>query len=114
MAKPSAMAGPAMYGQLVSGWVKGVLVLEMWPVDFPLNTRAGTSSRPLHTLWHPRVSVFLETQFGISGLERLLVGSASRWVAQRWLCEPRSHQDAVNELRTLEQLRPRELRERAR
>lgn len=47
-----------MYGQLVSGWVKGVLVLELWPVDFPLNTRASTSKRPLHTLWHPRVSAF--------------------------------------------------------
>lgn len=104
------MAGPALYGQLVSGWVRGVLVLELWPVDFPLNTRASSSKRPLHTLWHPRVSAFLETQFGISGMERLPAGDAGRWVAQRWLCEPKAYQDAVNELRANEQLRPREIR----
>lgn len=114
VAKAAAAAGPAIFGQLVSERVKGVLVLELWPVDFPLNTRASTSQRPLHTLWHPRVSAFSETQFGISGMERLPAGKAFRWVAQRWLCEPKVYQDVLNELRAAERLRPRELRGGAR
>jgi hypothetical protein len=109
VAKPTAMTEPAVFGQLVSERVKGVLVLELWPVDFPMNTRAITSQQPLHTLWHPRVSAFLEAQFGLSGMERLPVGKRWRWVAQRWLCEPKTYQDMLKELRLLEQLKPREI-----
>ena len=109
VAKLTAMTEPAVFGQLVSEQVKGVLVLELWPVDFPMNTRARTSQLPLHTLWHPRVSAVLETQFGLSGMERLPLGKRWRWVAQRWLCEPRTYQDVLNELRLREQLEPREI-----
>jgi hypothetical protein len=113
--KPSTMAGPAVFAEMVSERVKGgILVLELWPFDFPLNTRASTPLQPLHTLWHPRVSAFLATQFGISGIERLPVGRRWRWVAQRWLCEPKTHQDVLNELRATEVMRPREARGGAR
>lgn len=114
VAKPSTTTGPAVYGQLVSGWVQGVLVLELWPVDFPLNTRASTSHRPLHILWHPRVSAFLATQFGISGMERLPSGNRWRWVAQRWLCEPKTYEEVQREERACEAMRPREVRGGAR
>lgn len=112
--KSSAVAGPASYGQLVSERVRGVLVLELWPTDFALNTRASTSQRPLHVLWHPRVSAFGETQFGIAGMEQVRARDASRWVAQRWLCEPKSYEQVLNELRAIEELRPREIRGGAR
>ena len=88
VAKPTSTHGEPVYGQLVSEWVNGVMVLELWPFDFPLNTKASTTVQPLHVLWHPRVSVFVATQFGISGMERLPVGRRWRWVAQRWFCEP--------------------------
>lgn len=39
-------------------------------------------------LWEPRVSGFMQTQLGLSGLECILDGNHRRWVAQRWLCEP--------------------------
>lgn len=113
VAKPSASSGTPVHGQLVSERVKGVLVLELWPFDFPLNTKASTTVKPLHSLWHPRVSVFLATQFGVSGMERVPAGRGWRWVAQRWLCQPRSFQDIMNELHAAESGRPHEVPQRA-
>jgi hypothetical protein len=109
IAKPTAMTGPPVFGQMVSEHVRGVLVVELWPVDFALNTRASTTHTPLHTLWHPRVSAFLDAQFGVSGMERLPLGAGWRWVAQRWLCEPRSLASIQSELRSLAKSSPREI-----
>lgn len=110
VAKPTASHGAPVYGQLVSERVRGVLLLELWPVNFPLNTKASTTVQPLHALWHPRVSVFLPTQFGISGMERLPIGKQWRWVAQRWLCEATTSDGILNELQAAEAGRPREIR----
>jgi hypothetical protein len=110
VAKPTATHGEPVYGQLVSEWVNGVMVLELWPFDFSLNTKASTTVQPLHVLWHPRVSVFVATQFGISGMERLPVGRRWRWVAQRWFCEPKTLADILNELTANEARKPREIR----
>lgn len=107
--KPVATSGAPVYGQLVSDRVKGVQYLELWPFDFPLNTKASTQLQPLHCLWKPQVSVFLVTQFAISGMERLPAGRQWRWVAQRWLCEPMTLSSILNELRTAEHLRPKEI-----
>ena len=98
-----------MYGQLVSERVKGVQYLELWPFDFPLNTKASTQLQPLHCLWKPQISVFLVTQFAISGMERLPAGQRWRWVAQRWLCEPMTLSSILHELHAAEQLKPREI-----
>lgn len=48
---------------------------------FPLNTKASSTVQPLHARWHPGVSVFLDTHFGIFGMERLPVGRHWRWVS---------------------------------
>jgi len=109
VAKPTSMSGAPVYGQLVSERVKGVQYLELWPFDFPLNTKASTQLQPLHCLWKPQVSVFLVTQFAISGMERLPAGSRWRWVAQRWLCEPMTLSSILNELHTAELLKPKEI-----
>ena len=110
VAKPAAMGGPPIYGQLVSERVKGLQVLELWAYDFPLNTRAATDLKPLHVLWKPQLSVFLETQFGLTGMERVPAGSRWRWVAQRWLCEPKSLRDILDELRAVQAMKPGEIR----
>lgn len=109
VAKPTATYGQPVYGQLVSERVKGIQYLELWPFDFPLNTKASTQLQPLHCLWKPQVSVFLVTQFAISGMERLPAGSRWRWVAQRWLCEPMTLSSILNELHTAELLKPKEI-----
>ena len=104
------MAGPPAYGQLISERVKGLQVLELWACDFPLNTRASTHLAPLHTLWKPQLSVFLESQFGMTGMERVPAGNRWRWVAQRWLCEPKSLREMKAELHAVHSQRPREIR----
>jgi hypothetical protein len=47
---------------------------------------------------------------GLTGMERVPAGSRWRWVAQRWLCEPKSLRDILDELRAVQALKPRELR----
>ncbi len=88
VAQTSAECGQPIYGQIVSECVKGRQVLELWPFDFPLSAKAESSVKPLRMLWEPRVSGFMQTQFGLSGLECIVDGSRRRWLAQRWLCEP--------------------------
>lgn len=78
-------------GQVESITVNGALVLQLWPHDFAMNTRYGARARPLHELWHAQLSVVLTAEFAVMGMERLReAGGRSRWVAQRWVCEPMS------------------------
>jgi hypothetical protein len=109
VANPTATHGTPVSGQVVSEWVRGVLVLQLWPFDFPLNTKASTNVQPLHELWHPRVSTFLATQFGISGMERLSVCGRCQWVAQRWLCEATTNSGILNALQAADAGKPREI-----
>lgn len=88
VAKPSPERGPPIYGQIISEYVKGRQVLELWPFDFPMSAKQGSRIKPLRQLWKPQVTGFIETQFGLSGLECVSVGKRHRWVAQRWLCMP--------------------------
>lgn len=76
-------------GKLASERIQGVLVLHLWPHDFPLSARASnTGVQPLATLWRPEVSCVLENEVAFRGLERIARGREVRWVAQRWVCEP--------------------------
>jgi hypothetical protein len=86
--RPTATYGKPLYGQIISTWERNVLVVELWPFDFPVSAKQGSSVKPLAALWRPRVSGFMQADFGLSGLERVRAGPAWRWVAQRWLCEP--------------------------
>jgi hypothetical protein len=97
-------SGPRLYGQLVTERVRGLQRLELWPMDFAMNTKATTTVEP-QCLWKPEVSAILEHAFAFSGLERV----GQRWVAQRWMCEPCTHADIVRELREEELRRPREI-----
>jgi hypothetical protein len=104
VANRSTCAGQPAYGQLVSERVRGVQRLELWPVDFPMNTKTTTTITPAR-LWRPEVSVVLEHAIAFSGLEQV----RRRWVAQRWFCEPKSAADIDAELRASESCRPREI-----
>jgi hypothetical protein len=97
-------SGPPLYGQLVTERVRGMQRLELWPVDFAMNTKATTTIEP-HCLWKPELSVILEHAFAFSGLERV----GRRWVAQRWMCEARAPADILRELREEERSQPREI-----
>jgi len=44
------------------------------------------------------LSVFLQAEFGVTGLEQVGDGRLRRWVAQRWHCEPKSPADMQREL----------------
>jgi hypothetical protein len=102
--KPSVWSGPAQYGELVSQQVRGRQRLELWPLDFPMNTVATATTQP-QCLWRPEVSAVLEAGVVFSGLEKV----RRRWVAQRWLCEPRTRADVTRELKADELCRPREV-----
>lgn len=82
---PSTWSQPAHFGQLFAERVRGVLRLELWPLEFAPNTKATTSVRPL-CLWRPEVTAVGDFGLSFTGLEK----DGGRWVAQRWLCEPRS------------------------
>lgn len=110
VAKSSASHGKPLYGQLVSERHQGVETVQLWPFDFPLSAKASATIKPMHTLWKPQVSVFLETQFAISGMERVEAGRRWRWVAQRWLCTPRTLESILRELQADEMRRPHEIR----
>jgi hypothetical protein len=104
VARPTVLSGPRLYGQLVTERVRGMQRLELWPADFPMNTRASTTVVP-HCLWKPELSVVLEDAFAFSGLERV----GRRWVAQRWMCKPCAPADVLRELRQVELRRRREI-----
>ena len=84
---PTAHGGGPLYGNLLSETVHGMLVLHLWPYDFPLNARTG-ESQPVASLWRPQVSAALQIGFAVSGLECQQVRGKSRWLAQRWMVEP--------------------------
>jgi hypothetical protein len=82
------------FGQLYSDELRNLEVLHLWPLDFPMNTKASTTVRPL-TLWHPTCSGVTISDIAFTGLERLrLPDGGSCWVFQRWLCEPMTYSDA--------------------
>jgi hypothetical protein len=93
----NAHAGAPIYGQIHSEKVSGVDVLHLWPYDFPMSAREGSSVEPLATLWRPTVSGVFQIEMAYSGLERL-TGESWCWVAQRWLCLPLSFQDIKKDL----------------
>jgi hypothetical protein len=63
----------------------------------------------LDKLWKPELSVVLAAQLAFSGMERRPAGKAWRWVAQRWLCQPKSMADVLFELQAADARRPREI-----
>lgn len=77
-----------MLGNMLSEHVKGVLVLHLWPHDFPISARQGSAIKPLASLYRPSFTVAGPSAFGMTGLER---GPRGRWVAQRWHCEPTTY-----------------------
>jgi hypothetical protein len=84
VALPTVHTSQPIYGNIVSDRVRGMHVLNLWPYDFPMNAKVETS-RPLAQLWRPQVSCFVQTECGLSGLERNRKG---QWLAQRWMVEP--------------------------
>jgi hypothetical protein len=104
VAKPSVWSGPPLYGELISQHVRSVHRLELWPLDFPMNTTASTTTQPL-CLWKPEVSAVVDTAVVFSGVEKV----RRRRVAQRWLCEPRTRADITRETNAEELCRPREV-----
>lgn len=84
VALPTVRNAAPVYGRISSERVQGLQVLHLWPHNFPMNARTA-ASKPIASLWRPEISVFLEIEFGVRGLERTPQG---RWVAQRWLIEP--------------------------
>jgi len=107
VAQPSTEYGTPLYGNIISAAVRGRDVLELWPYDFPMNTRGSTTIEPLRVLWRPLLTGFTETHFGISGLELISAGGRRRWVAQRWFCMPVSLADILRNLEQDRQRRPR-------
>jgi hypothetical protein len=79
-------SAPPMFGNIISDRVRGIQVLQLWSHTFPMNAKTS-ESRPMAALWRPVVSVFQETEIGLSGLERRANG---QWVAQRWMVQPMS------------------------
>jgi hypothetical protein len=112
VAYASVTAASPIYGQLVSERLEGIMLLQLWPWDFPMNTKASTTIEPLHVLWKPEVSVALESSIAFTGLERLRAGQRWRWLAQRWYCEPKTSTDILQEMRRVEIMRPREVNAR--
>jgi hypothetical protein len=104
VARPTVSSGPPLYGQLLTERVRGMQRLELWPVDFAMNTKATTTVEP-HCLWKPEVSAILDDAFAFSGLER----TGRRWVAQRWMCQPCAPADIQRDLREEKLRRPREI-----
>jgi hypothetical protein len=98
--RPSPQASQPLYGQVMSDWVRGVHVLHLWPYDFPLSAKEGSSTQPLATLWRPAISGVFQIAMAYSGLERLPAGNAWCWVAQRWLCGPMTYA-AIKEVTAL-------------
>jgi hypothetical protein len=82
------------FGQLYSYTVRNVPVLQLWPLDFAMNTRASTTTKPLATLWRPTLSSVHVTEIAFSGFERAEIAGRRRWLIQRWQCEPTNYQDA--------------------
>jgi hypothetical protein len=91
---PAHGAQRPLFGQLYTDTIKSFDVLLLWPLDFPMNTRASTTTKPLATLWHPMLSVVVVNEMAFRGLERVQHAGCHRWMVQRWLCEPMDYQDA--------------------
>jgi len=81
---PTSWSGPPSYGQLSSERVRGVLRLELWPLDFSGNTKGSTSVQP-RCLWRPEVTAVRDFGLAFTGVEKV----GRRWMVQRWMCEPK-------------------------
>lgn len=90
VARPTVDGCSPLLGNMLSEHDRGVLVVHLWPYDFPISARHGSAIRPLATLYRPNFTVAGPSAFAITGLER---GSRGRWVAQRWHCEPTTYAD---------------------
>lgn len=84
----------ALFGQVFSEWQRGIEVLQLWPLDFAMNTRENTTVSPLATLWRPTLSGVMIDAFGVSGVERIDLAGQRRWTIQRWLCTPVGYESA--------------------
>jgi hypothetical protein len=69
-------------------------VLLLWPLDFPMNTRESTSTKPLATLWRPSVSAVTAIEMSFGGFEAVRLAGRRRWMIQRWQCEPMTFAEA--------------------
>lgn len=83
-----------LFGQLYTDTVRSIHVLLLWPLDFPMNTRASTTSKPVATLWRPVLSSVAVNEMAFRGFECAPLAGSRRWMIQRWLCEPMPYQDA--------------------
>lgn len=89
---PTAYSAPSSYGQLFTERVRGVLRLELWPLEFSPNTKATTSLQP-RCLWRPELTVVGDFGIAFTGMEK----DGARWVLQRWLCDPQGYADLVKD-----------------
>jgi hypothetical protein len=83
------------FGQVHSERLRNIEVLQLWPLEFPMNTRASTTTRPLATLWRPTLVEVRAFEIAFAGLERVEIAGSRRWTIQRWLCDPMTYADAV-------------------
>jgi hypothetical protein len=83
-----------LFGQLYTDTMHDVEVLLLWPLEFPMNTRATTTAEPLATLWRPVLSTVTVNEMSFRGLERVKLAGHQRWTMQRWCCQPSSYHDA--------------------
>lgn len=74
--------------------IRDVEVLLLWPLDFAMNTRASTTTKPLATLWRPTFGGVMATEMAFGGFERFQIAGRRRWMIQRWKCEPMSYAEA--------------------
>lgn len=92
-----ADSSPPIYGNIFSARIQGLDVVNLWPHDFSMNA-ITKDSIPLHTLWKPTFSGFMDIQFGISGYECKSAGKGPRWLLQRWFVQPMALADIEREL----------------
>lgn len=93
---PAHGAQRPVFGQLYSDWHKQREVVDLWPLDFHMNTKASTRVKP-RRLWRPEPAWVLHSEFAISGVERAEIAGRRVWVVQRWMITPMSFAQAQEE-----------------
>lgn len=92
-----ADAGDALLGRIYTEIRQGCTVAVLWPPDFIEAAPRGTF-RQVAELWAPDLSGIRDHKFSLVGIEKEPGGDRSRWVRQRWLCEPTTGLNIKREL----------------
>lgn len=90
-------AGDPLVGRIYTDVRKGFDIAVLWPPDFIESAPKGTF-RQVAELWAPTLSQIHGHRFALVGIEKEPGGERSRWVRQRWLCEPTTRIDITREL----------------